>query len=120
MTFALATISTNRLAIHLVALLLTFGIVLASATSVQAQSTADQTYNCGAYGQGEFGSNDCLAASESTPTPSATPTPSGLFPDTGGQLGLWAAIGALILAIGLGFYGFSYRAKRSTHQAPNK
>lgn len=124
MTFALSNLSTKRLTVLMGALLLSFGLALTSATSVQAQPTVDQSYNGGAYGAGEFGSNDCLAASETTPTPTTTPTgtptPNGLFPDTGGQLGLWAAIGALILAIGLGLYGYTHRAKRATHRVSNE
>lgn len=118
MSFALTTLSINRLAVLLGALVLSFGLALASASSIQAQSSADQTYNCGAYGAGEFGSNECLAATEINPTPLSTdapsPTSSGLFPDTGAKLGLWAAIGAILLAIGLARYGIIQRKKRTT------
>ncbi len=116
MSFVLITLPTNRLAVLAGALVLSFGLAVASPSLIQAQSSVDQTYNCGAYGAGEFGSNECLATTEISPTPSSTasPTPSssGLFPDTGAKLGLWAAIGAILLAIGLGIYGLNRRQQR--------
>lgn len=93
----------------------TVGVGIGAPTATYAQTSDDQTYNCGAYGAGDYGGMDCVTAAETTPTPPPAPTPtptpasSGLFPDTGGSLGVWAAFGALLLAFGLGVYGSSRR-----------
>ena len=31
------------------------------------------------------------------------------FPNTGGNLGVWGAIGAILIAIGLAVYGYTHR-----------
>lgn len=112
--------------VSLLGALLLWGSVAFTAPSViQAQSIQyDQTYGSGTYNQNEFGgttqpaSTDPIPTSESTPSstpsPTSTPTPAagGLFPGTGAGLGLWAAIGALVLGVGLGLYGFSRRQSR--------
>ncbi len=87
----------------------TVGVGIGAPTATYAQTPDDQTYSCGAYGAGDYGGSECVTAAETTPTPTPTPASSGLFPDTGGSLGVWAAIGALLLAVGLGFYGYSRR-----------
>jgi LPXTG-motif cell wall-anchored protein len=111
---------TYRFSTLLCVLALSLGIGLSSPLPAQAQTADDETYNCGTYGGGSFGSTDCVTAGETTPSvtptlaPTSTPTSDGLFPDTGAGLGLWAAIGALLLAMGLGLYGYFHRRQRSS------
>lgn len=84
---------------------------------VLAQTT-NQSYDCGSYGAGAYGSNDCLAAAASpTPPPpptGASPAQSGGLPGTGAQL-VW--LGVIGLALILGGVGLSLRRRR--HRTPS-
>lgn len=113
----------SRITLHKFGLLVTCAIIalaigLVSPLIARAQTDPNQAYDCGTYGAGNYGQNDCVAATESTPTPNISPTPTltpsagGSSPDTGASLTWWATIGALLVAVGLGLYGYKRRQRR--------
>lgn len=102
----------NHLTVSLFALAVLAGGSLAAAPSINAQTEPNQSYSCGAYGAGSFGGNDCVAT-EVAPTVAVTSPPEadGSMPDTGAILRRWAAVGALLVSIGLALYGSSRRRR---------
>lgn len=108
----------TRLVHTAASLLLVLGVVgmsLATTTVPTAAQTTNQSYDCGTYGAGTYGSNDCLVTA-ATPPPTrsaATPTPGsstvGGLPVTGAQL-LWSSvIGLALIVLGI---GLRFRRKR--------
>lgn len=99
----LASLST----VAVVGLLIIFSVFAAPVTL--AQTETNQSYDCGSYGASDYGQNECVVALDASPTPSPSTDANGLFPGTGAGLGLWAALGALVLSLGVSLYGYHHR-----------
>lgn len=122
------SVSSPRLPILVGGLLLGLSLSVSLGRPTLAQTTP-QTYNCGTYGAGDFSGQTCAATVSASPAPTpipATPTPTAPgstnpLPGTGASLGWLAAIGALLVALGLAGYGLARRRRhvaRSTPPAP--
>jgi LPXTG-motif cell wall-anchored protein len=111
-------ITPHKFGLLVTCAIMSLGIGLASPIIASAQTDPNQAYDCGTYGGGNYGQNDCVTTTETTPTPnisttqSPTPNAGGSSPDTGASLTWWAAIGALLVAVGLGLYGYNRRQRR--------
>lgn len=95
---------------HVIGVTIVLSVFLISGprlSTVDAQ-TANQSYTCGTYGAGEFGTNDCVV------TQQESPKSSGSMPLTGAQLSMMAAIGMILTAVGLALYGKSRRSSSAT------
>lgn len=83
-----------------------------AAAPVMAQSV-NQSYDCGTYGAGNYGSNDCVVAAV-TPTPTPNATKGGL-PVTGAQLIWIALIGLGLISLGIALSLHRKRSARGGH-----